>query len=211
MNKGILYFIIMIVVFGGFALYTKVLDDSKPALLTEQAVEPDLLLDNSKFYLKEHAYERSLDQLDQAINAIREIELDLDEESKRILEYSIAELELVRKEMEMDSLVTEDLNEAFSDALNALTIAELKISEILLQQNHPKDALVALKYGMYHVKHALKYSQGEKKEYEIHIYQEIDELLENNTLSEAEMIEKLEAMIHELDVLVEGEKATEGH
>ncbi|MDW3193054.1 MAG: hypothetical protein R8G66_11850 [Cytophagales bacterium] len=211
MNKGVLYFIIMIVVFGGFALYTKILDDSKPALLTEQAVEPDLLLDNSKFYLKEHAYERSLDQLDQAIKAIREIELDLDEESKRILEFSISELELVRTEMEMDSLVTEDLNEAFSDALNALTIAELKISEILLQQNHPKDALVALKYGMYHVKHALKYSQGEKKEYEIHIYEEIDELLENNSLSEAEMIEKLEAMIHELDILVEGEKAAEGH
>lgn len=211
MSKGAIYFVIMVVVFGAFALYSKVLDDSKPALLTEQAVEPDLLLDNSKFYLKEHAYERSLDQLDGAIKAIREIELDLDEESKRILEFSIAELELVKKEMEMDSLVTADLNEAFSDALNALTIAELKVSEILLKQNHPKDALVALKYGMYHVKHALKYSQGEKKEYEIHIYQEIDELLENNSLSEEEMIEKLEAMIHELDVLVEGEKAADSH
>ncbi len=211
MSKGAIYFVIMLVVFGAFALYTKVLDDSKPALLTEQAVEPDLLLDNSKFYLKEHAYERSLDQLDGAIKAIREIELDLDEESKRILEFSISELELVRQEMEMDSLVTADLNEAFSDALNALTIAELKVSEILLKQNHPKDALVALKYGMYHVKHALKYSQGDKKEYEIHIYQEIDELLENNSLSEEEMIEKLEAMIHELDILVEGEKAANSH
>lgn len=211
MSKGALYFIIMILVFGSFAIYTKVLDKSKPALLTEQAVEPDLLLDNSKFYLKEHAYERSLDQLDGAIKAIREIELDLDAESRRILEFSISELELVRTEMEMDSLVTEDLNEAFSDALNALTIAELKVSEILLKQNHPKDALVALKYGMYHVKHALKYSQGEKKEYEIHIYQEIDELLEDNSLSEEEMIEKLEAMIHELDILVEGEEAAASH
>lgn len=211
MSKGALYFIIMVLVFGSFAVYTKILDKSKPALLTEQAVEPDLLLDNSKFYLKEHAYERSLDQLDGAIKAIREIELDLDEESRRILEFSISELELVRTEMEMDSLVTEDLNEAFSDALNALTIAELKVSEILLKQNHPKDALVALKYGMYHVKHALKYSQGEKKEYEIHIYQEIDELLEDNSLSEEEMIEKLEAMIHELDILVEGEEAAASH
>ncbi len=211
MNKGAQYFVIMILVFGSFALYTKVLDDSKPALLTEQAVEPDILLDNSKFYMKEHAYDRSLEQLDQAIKSIREIELDLDEESKRILEYSISELELVRTEMEMDSLVTEDLNKAFSDALNALTIAELKISEILLQQDHPKDAIVAMKYGMYHVKHALKYSQGEKKEYEIHIYEEIDALLENDSLTDAEMIEKLEAMIHELDVLVEGERVPESH
>lgn len=211
MSKGAIYFIIMILVFGSFAIFTKVIDAAKPALLTEQAVEPDLLLDNSKFYMKEHAYDRSMSQLDDAIAAIREIELDLDEESKRILEISIAELELVRREMEMDSVVLEDLNKAFSDALNALTIAELKITEVLLQHNHPKDALVALKYGLYHIKHALKYSNGEKKEYEIHIYQEIDELLENNTLSDEEMIEKLETMIHELDVLVEGEKAAAAH
>lgn len=206
MKKGVVYLIILVVVFGGFMLITRVIDDSKPALLSAKAVRPDLLLDNSKYYLKEHAYDRSLSHLDDAIKSIREIEADLDDESKRILELSISELELVRREMEMDSLVTEDLNKAFLDALNALTIAELKISEVLIQHDHPKDAIVALKYGMYHVKHALKYSKGEKKEYEIHIYQELDSLLEDDTLSEKEMIEKLEKMIHELDVLVEGER-----
>lgn len=209
MNKGVTYLIILVIVFGGFVIITRYIDNSKPALLSAKATRPDLLLDNSKYYLKEHAYDRSLEQLDDAIKSIREIEADLDDESKRILEISISELELVRKEMELDSLVTEDLNKAFMDALNALTIAELKISEVLLQHDHPKDAIVALKYGMYHVKHALKYSSGEKKEYEIHIYQELDSLLEDDSLTEEEMIERLEEMIGELDMLVEGDITTE--
>ena len=173
------------------------------ALLTGEAVKPDLLLNNSKKYLKDHAYDRSLAQLDQAIEAIRNIEADLDAESTRILEVSIDELEKVKLEMEMDSLVKEDMDEAFSKALNALTLAELKISEVLIQQDHPRDALIALKYGMYHVKNALKYSEGSKKEYEIHIYEELDSLLENRHLSEEELISRLERMIAELDTLVE--------
>jgi len=202
-NKGIQYFLMMIALFGGLYGLTKWRESTEIALLTEEAVKPDLLLDYSKYYVKEHAYERSLKQLDQAIEAIRNIEADIDTESQRILEVSIVELEKVRMEMEMDSLVKEDMDRAFSKALNALTLAELKISEVLIQEDHPQDALIALKYGMYHVKNALQYSDGAKKEYEIHIYEELDSLLENRSLTEAEMIERLERMISELDTLVE--------
>ena len=203
MNRGLQYLLALLILFGGVYAFTKWREHSEVALLTGEAVKPDLLLDNTKKYLKEHAYDRSLTQLDQAIAAIRNIEADLDAESTRILEVSIVELEKVRMEMEMDSLVKEDMDDAFSKALNALTLAELKISEVLIQQDHPRDALIALKYGMYHVKNALKYSEGSKKEYEIHIYEELDSLLENRHLSEQELISRLERMIAELDTLVE--------
>ena len=203
MAKGGVYFLVIVVVFGGLYLYTKWREETQLALLTEEAVKPDLLLDYTKLYLKEDAYDRSLSQLDYAIAAIRNIEADLDDESNRILEVSIKDLEKVKMEMEMDSLVTQDLNIAFSKALNALTLAELKISEVLIKSDHPRDAIVALKYGMYHVKNALKYSEGSKKEYEIHIYEEIDSLLDNRSLSQQEMIDRLEIMIAELDTLVE--------
>ena len=203
MNRGLQYFLALLILVGDVYAFTKWREHSEVALLTGEAVKPDLLLDNTKKYLKEHAYDRSLTQLDQAIAAIRNIEADLDAESTRILEVSIVELEKVRMEMEMDSLVKEDMDDAFSKALNALTLAELKISEVLIQQDHPRDALIALKYGMYHVKNALKYSEGSKKEYEIHIYEELDSLLENRHLSEQELISRLERMIAELDTLVE--------
>ena len=203
MNKGLQYFLAMIALFGGLYAFSKWREYSEVALLTNAAVKPDLLLRNSKKHLRDHAYDRSLIQLDQAIDAIRNIEADLDAESTRILEVSIKELEKVRMEIEIGSLVKEDMDEAFSKALNALTLAELKISEILIQQDHPRDALIALKYGMYHIKNALKYSQGDKKKYEIHIYEELDSLLENKHLTEEELISRLERMISELDTLVE--------
>ncbi len=202
-TKGVQYFVMIVVLFGGLYGYTKWREETEIALLTEEAVKPDLLLDYSTYNLREHAYEKSLSQLDQAIEAIRNIEADLDDESKRLLELSIVDLEKIRMEMESDSLVREDLDAAFSKALNALTIAELKVSEILISEHHSRDALIALKYGMYHVKNALKYSDGSKKEYEMHIYEEMDSLLENRSLSEAEMVERLERMIAELDTLVE--------
>ena len=203
MSRGVAYFLMIVVLFGGLYAFQKYRKETEIALLTEEAVKPDLLLDYTKLYLKEDAYDRSLAQLNKAIDAIRNIEADLDEESKRILEVSIDDLEKVKMEMEMDSLVNEDLNIAFSKALNALTIAELKISEVLIKTDHPRDAIVALKYGMLHVKNALQYSEGKRKEYEIQIYEEIDSLLDNKSLTEEEMIMRLETMIAELDTLVE--------
>jgi len=209
MQKGVYYFFMLIAIFGGMELFTMWREANGNSLLTSAAVKPDLLLDNTKYYLKEHAYERSMSQLDDAIKAIRNIEADLDAESRVIIESSVADLERVREEMEMDSLVTEDLNRAFSNALSALTLAELKVSEILIKQDHPMDAIVAMKYGMLHIKNALKYAQGKKKEYELHIYEELDSLLDSRHVGEDQVIAKLEEMIKELDMLVAQDHITE--
>ena len=156
MQKGVYYFFMLIAIFGGMELFMMWREANESPLLTLEAVKPDLLLDNTKYYLKEHAYERSMSQLDYAIKSIRNIEADLEDESRTIIEASIIDLERVREEMEMDSLVTEDLNRAFSNALSALTLAELKVSEVLIKEDHPMDAIVAMKYGMLHIKNALK-------------------------------------------------------
>ncbi len=214
MQKGYYYVIMLIVVFGGMQLYSNWRHANESSLLTADAIKPDLLLDNTKYYLKEHAYERSISQLDEAIAAMREIEADLDQDSKDVIETSISDLVKVRTEMVMDSLVQEDLNRAFTNALSALTLAELKVSEVLIKEHHSMDAIVAMKYGMLHLKNALKYAEGEKKEYEIHIYEELDSLLESRTLSEDEVIARLEQMIFELDMLVEAdheESASDEH
>ena len=205
MQKGVYYLIMLCVIFGGMALIFKWREGHGNALLNEQALKPDLLLDNTKFYLKEHAYERSLSQLEDAIEAMHKIEADLDDESREIIDTSILELERVKEEMLMDSLVTKDLNRAFSNALSALTLAELRVSEVLIKEHHSMDAIVAMKYGMLHIKNALKYAEGEKRDYEIHIYEELDSLLETRTLTEDQVIEKLEEMIAELDQLVDHE------
>lgn len=203
MNRGFAYVIFLALLIGGLYYVSHFIYQGKHATVTKEAVKPDQLLDNTKVYAEEHAYVRSLGQLEEAIKAMRKIEDELDEDSKQILENSIADLEVVYREIEADSLVEEDMNRSFSKALNALTLAELRISEFFLDSHHSRQATIALKYGMFHLTNALKYTQGLKKEYEIHIYKEIDSLLAHDELSYQEKRDKIEFMIQELNELVE--------
>ncbi len=193
---------ILIIIFGGFFGYKWYKQTYNPIVLTEEVIKPDILLDNTKQYAKEHSYDRSVSQIEDAIRAIRRIEPELDEESRKLLESSIDDMLIVYAELRNDTLIMEDLNAAFSKALNALTIAELRVTEFLLESDNSDKAIIALKYGMYHIKNALRFSEGRKKEYEAHIYDEIDSLLESRDLDHDEMIARLEIMIAELDSLI---------
>jgi hypothetical protein len=200
MGKAPKYILTLIIVMG--ALYSiRFFKSNKPVPLTGQAVDPDLLLSNSRTYVKEHAYGRSIENLDMAINAIRNIEGDLDEESTELLEEAVMDLEVIKLELQGDSLNLDDLNVSYSEALNSLTEIELKVTKALIETDHGDEAMVALKYGMMHLKNTLKYTQGAKKDYEIHVYEELDSLLENKSISHDEMIVKLNHIIRELDSL----------
>lgn len=203
MPTSVRSFIILIIIFGGFFGFKWYQKTHNPVVLTEDVIKPDILLDNTKQYAKEHSYDRSVQQMEAAIKAIRKIEPELDEDSREMLEQSIEDLLVVYQELKNDTLVMSDLNYAFSKALNALTIAELRVSEFLLESNNSSQAIVALKYGMYHLKNALRFTEGHKKEYEAHIYDEIDSILESRDMDQDEMINRLEFMIAELDSLVE--------
>ena len=202
MPNSIRSILILIVIFGLFFGYRWYNKTYNPVTLTGDVIKPDIYLDNTKQYAKEHSYERSISQMEDAIEAIRKIEPELDEASQAMLESSIEDMMVVYEELKNDTLVMEDLNQAFSKALNALTIAELRVTEFLLENDQSSEAIIALKYGMYHLKNALRFTEGHKKEYEAHIYDEIDSLLESRDLDHDAMIERLEFMIAELDSLV---------
>ncbi|MFY0687397.1 MAG: hypothetical protein JXQ90_09540 [Cyclobacteriaceae bacterium] len=205
MSKGLFSILLLIALFSmlfGVKWYIRTFESK---VLTDEVVRPDLLLENSKLYAREHSYERSLIQLEHAIEAMREIEKEFDESSAGILEESIDDLLVVYNELLEDTLVMNDMNQAYSNALNALTLAELRVTEELIAHDQSKDARVALKYGMYHLKNALRFTSGHKKEYEYHIYKEIDSLLVEDGFDQEEIIGRLEFMIAELDSLVHDE------
>ncbi len=203
--KGIYYVIFLGLIFVGLFVATLFTNKNEDLVTSEAALKPDLLLSNSKYYVQEHAYDRSLHHLDKAIEAMRKIEEQLDEEGVSILEESIDQLMVIHKEIETDSLSMTDMDDAFSRALDALTFAELKVSEVLLESDHDEQAIIALKYGMMHLKNALRFSSGHKKDYEIHIYDEIDSLLASKTLTHDEIKDRLEHLISELDELIKEE------
>ncbi|MFT4833436.1 MAG: hypothetical protein ACI83W_001361 [Marinoscillum sp.] len=175
--------------------------NTSPSTLNEEAVKPDLLLSNSRQYYSERSRRRSLHQLSMAIEAIRKIEQDMDDESKTKVDAAVAELDEIRREMSHESFDLEHLNKASIRALNALTYAELKVTEHFVESHETDKAKVALKYGMVHIKNALMYASGSKKDYELKIYEEMDSVLSDGKLTEKEIIEKLELIIEELDNL----------
>ncbi len=58
------------------------IEHTQPAGLTDEALEPDILLSNSRTYFEEDAHGRSVMHLYNAIEAIKKIEQDLEPESK---------------------------------------------------------------------------------------------------------------------------------
>ncbi len=57
---------------------------------------------------------------------------------------------------------------------------------------------------MVHLRNALKYSDSEElKNFEMHIYEELDSLIENKTIDHDEMKKKLDHLLEELDYIVE--------
>mgnify|MGYP001791945953 CR=1 FL=1 len=197
-NKGILYLIIVVILVVGLITIPKFYKSLDP-------LKTDFYLDNSKVYLlREYDYERSHAQLTKAIESMRELEKELDEQGKFIIETSIKDLDKISEEFENKELSKADLNAAYAKALDALTYAEIKISEHLLEENSSKDAIIALKYGMVHLRNALKYSDSEElKNFEMHIYEELDSLIDNKSLSHDEMKKKLDHLLEELDYIVE--------
>lgn len=172
---------------------------SEPTTLTNEVIEPDILLSNSRTYFEQDAYHRSMEHLARAIEAIKRIEQDIDEDSKYKVDMAINGLNDIYRSMSQDTFNIDQLNNASIKALNALTFAELKVTEHFVESHELNKAQVALHYGILHIKNALTFAQGYKKEYEIKIYKELDSLIENHHLSDEELIKKLEHMIGELD------------
>ncbi|MFY0599796.1 MAG: hypothetical protein JXR03_08985 [Cyclobacteriaceae bacterium] len=200
--KLIYYLLFLTVLIGIFKVATVLFPTNA---ISNAAGEADLLIGNSRLYAKEHAYERSLHQLELAIETITEIEQELDAESQKTIDRALEELHTVQKEIEEHKLDNTDMNHAFTKTMNALTYAELKITEHFIETDDFHDAHAALKSGMIHIKNALKFADSGHKAYERHIYAEIDSLLQHPELGKKEIVNELEKMLAELDQLVEEE------
>lgn len=176
---------------------------SKHSSLNEDAVEPDLYMSNARHYAKEDkVVERSLMHLDRAIDAIRKIEGDIDLGSRATVDDAVKNMERVYNRILGDSAMNDDMNLAFEYALNALTLAELRVSEKYAESNNPKMARVALKYAKMHLKSAGLYSSLKNYEKEQHIYYEIDSLIKAGDISSVLITEKIDHFIQEMDSVI---------
>lgn len=176
------------------------------ATLNESAIEPDMLLNNVRHYAKENGLERSLKHLDKAIYAIKNLELDSDENSQAKMEEAITMLDRVYNKLLKEGKVSEDMYEAFEFSLNILALSELRVSEKYAESNNIKMSEIALKYAKMHLKSAIKYAKHPNFETELHIFNEIDSLIAAGAIAPVLITEKIDHMISEMDTLIAREE-----
>lgn len=170
--------------------------------LIDSALEADRLINNSRIYAKEHAYRRSLSHLENAIRAMEDIQQNLNADEQETIEVALQDLRKVSNEIKMKKPLDMDMHLAFAKALNALTYAELKVTEHLIESDQYNEAKATMKYGKIHIEHALNFINSKDKEYELHLYQEIDSLLRDKSKNKETILKELGQMEAELNTFV---------
>ncbi|MFT6866528.1 MAG: hypothetical protein ACJA08_001359 [Cyclobacteriaceae bacterium] len=198
--KQFLYILFILAVVGSIEVLHLLFPANK---VTEAAKDADLFISNSRLYAKEHAYERSLLHLELAIKSIEDMEEKLDAEARKTVDKAIKELRLIYLEIKEHRLDNTDMNHAFTKTMNALTYAELKVTEHLIESDDYHNAMVALKSGMIHIENALKFADKGHLAYELEIYTQLDSLIDHSEMSKKEIVFELDKMMAELNYLVE--------
>lgn len=199
--KFLAYFGTLIIIFGFFYTLGHIGAGyiSDHPTLNETAAEPDMYLHNVKHYTKEFGTERSLYHLEKAITTIKIIETDIDLNTSKEVDQALLSLEKIYEEILSDSLIKEDMHKVFQYTLNALALAELRVSERYSESNHLDLAMVAMKYARLHIKNALKYADLKSLKFEQDIYLEVDSILSNESMAAVIITEKIDKVIGELE------------
>lgn len=166
------------------------------------AVQPDIYIENAQRDLNKHFYKTSQRDIAKAINSMRLIEIDLDSISTAAVEKAIENLEIVELQIENREMDQELINKVFSDALNSLAYAQLRVSEQLVGEGSTEEARYALKYAIEHLKNAMRFSTKEKKEIEIQVYRAIDSIIENDLMHESILKSTVDKLLLEMDTTI---------
>ncbi|WP_370089381.1 hypothetical protein [Ekhidna sp.] len=176
--------------------------------LNESAKMPDSYLKNVEYYEEKDRHEMSAFNLEKAIQSIWKLESDVDKSSFEKLESAIERLENVHKSIIRDSIDSNELRSSFEFALNNLAHAELEVSEMYAETNHIYEANIALKYAQLHVKNAMlfhnPYWKGDSIQFAIEkqVFNEMERLLKDKSVSPAEYTLALDKMIKAIDVVI---------
>lgn len=174
---------------------------NEPLPVLMRAVKPDHLLLNARAYIQESAFQRSHDNLKEAITEMEYVVAQADTASSIHINTGLEDLRLVEKMMQQGDYNSSELNKACVVALNALSYYQIKSAEDFIRHDMRPEAVKALRHGMAHVKNALIFAEGNKKDNEVHIYNEMNDIIRDDDLLKGTIMDKLDAMLYELEDL----------
>ncbi|MDH5609760.1 MAG: hypothetical protein OEY56_09775 [Cyclobacteriaceae bacterium] len=203
-NYNFLFFLFFMLIILATLRYTyndKKRKEEHP-MINETATQPDHLISNAIHYFREHQRHTTMEFIEKAILSMKLIEKDADSISNLAIEKAISDLKVVDQEFRDKSIDRDHMQHAFLNALNSLALAQLRVSESYRLNGENENSVYALKYAMNHIQNAMRYANENEMVVEEKLYTAIDTLLENDEMSDNEMIDMLEKIIQELDRVV---------
>jgi len=173
-------------------------------LTIERALEPVRHLSDARHYIRNHEYHLARKELDESIMEMRIIEQYSDSASVAHIEKAIEDLQVVEVEMQSDSLVIDDLNRAFFNALNSIAHACMTISESKLDEGEHYKAMRFMNATFTEMIASLRYvSDEDLKHKEEKVIEHVREILINMKSSNYKYRFNYDTINHELEELIE--------
>ncbi len=171
---------------------TYILETIHPITLTHDALEPDYYLKNSKLYFKDAELERSKGELALGIISLEKIRAEADTETNDLLSPSLKDLKLVYNLLpdKVDSV--EQLTTPCIEVLLALTYMQIITAEELVKAEELSKAHKAIDFAKEHVKTALQMSEGDRRESEVMIYSEMNDITSDPSMSTEYVLSKIQ-------------------
>lgn len=173
-------------------------------LTIELAMGPVRHLSDARHLIVNKDYNGAIKELDNAMMKMRVIEQYSDSSSVAHIEQAVKDLEVVEEEIRKDSLIINDLNKAFFNALNSIAHACMTISEDNLDKGEKYKSMRFMNATFAEMIASLKFVNSvELRKREEKVIGHVRQILDNMEESEYTYKFDYDAINHELEELIE--------
>ncbi|WP_370086154.1 hypothetical protein [Ekhidna sp.] len=172
--------------------------ERSPIAIGSHASIPRYALQNARIYLDDGNYYRSALYLSEAVRSMEYLRDNSSGTSLKHLTTGLEALQQVEDYMAEDYFYSDKLNESSVIALNALIYYEIESARTFIMEDKVTEGIKALEIAVEHLRSALGFSKGNKKEYEIAVFSDIHEVISNYSGDRSQMIAILDGILDEL-------------
>lgn len=172
-----------------------------PVAISSHASIPNYALQNARIYLSDKEYSRSSLYMDEAIRSLQYLRDKATDDSRQKLDVGLASLKKVQSQMDLGYFNESSLNKNSVIALNALIYYEIASAKDFVLDDKRPAAMKAVSFAIDNLRYALDFAEGNKKEYEVQVFSDMDMIISDYYMDKSELIEKLDGILIELDDL----------
>ncbi|MEQ8903785.1 hypothetical protein [Ekhidna sp.] len=175
--------------------------EGSPVAISSHASIPGYALQNAHIYLTDKVHSRSLLHMREAVRSIEYLKNNASGASKKHLTTGLNALKRVESMMDSGLFHSDSLNINSVIALNALIYYEIEHAKAFIEQEKRPQAMKALELAIANLRNALDFAKGNKKEYEVQIFSDINSVTSNYYADKDDMIVILDGILMELEDL----------